>query len=75
MTKNMTKPIVPLYIYEVIDFDEASVCWNSNKKYTGNGQYKYICNQNSKSGNPCKRERLPDCEYCKMHKNNLNLEV
>ena len=66
MTKNTTN--TPLYVYEVnIDFDEASVCWKSNKKYMGNGEYKYICNQNTNSRNTCKRERLPGYEYCKIH--------
>ena len=30
-------------LYEVnIDFDEASEAWRANKKYIGNGTYKYI---------------------------------
>ena len=30
-------------LYEVnIDFDEASEAWRANKKYVGNGTYKYI---------------------------------
>ena len=30
--------------YEVnIDFDEASEAWKANKKSTGGGCYKYIC--------------------------------
>ena len=30
-------------LYEVnIDFDEASEAWRANKKYIGNGSYKYI---------------------------------
>lgn len=70
MSKNTSTNMIftPLYVYEVnIDFDEASACWKSNKKYMGNGQYKYICNQNTKYGNPCKRESLSGCEYCKIH--------
>ena len=32
-----------LQLYEVnIDFDEASEAWRANKKYIGNGTYKYI---------------------------------
>ena len=55
-------------MYEVnIDFDEASVSWKSNKKTIGNGQYKYICIQYTKTGKPCNRSPLHGCDYCKMH--------
>lgn len=50
-----------------IDFDEASILWKANKKYIGNGNFKYICCQKTKSGNPCKRESLIHCNYCKIH--------
>ena len=34
-------------LYEVnIDFDGASEAWKSNKKYIGNGSYKYITPSN-----------------------------
>ena len=57
-------------IYKVdIDFDEASALWRSNKKSIGNGSYKYVCGCKTKSGNSCKRERLHDSNYCKIHKN------
>jgi hypothetical protein len=26
----------------MIDFDDASACWRANKKYLGNGMFKYI---------------------------------
>lgn len=68
ITNNANIESIHLYMYELIDFDEASDCWKSNKKYMGNGQYKYICNQNTNSRNPCKRESLSGYEYCKMHK-------
>ena len=59
---------IKLPLFEVnINFDEASECWRSNKKYIGNGHYKYICCQKTKSGNKCKRESLKFCDYCKMH--------
>lgn len=51
-----------------IDFDGASADWRANKKATSNGCYKYICCQNTKSGN-CKRESLMGSNYCKIHKN------
>jgi hypothetical protein len=43
----MNSQIQPTYekkaLYEVnIDFDEASEAWRANKKYIGNGSYKYI---------------------------------
>ena len=54
-----------------IDFDYASGCWKANKKSIGNGSYKYICSQKTKTGNQCKRESLQGCDYCKIHSNNL----
>lgn len=55
-------------IYKIeIDFDKASILWKANKKYIGNGSYKYICCQKTKSGNLCKRESLIHCNYCKIH--------
>ncbi len=51
----------------IIDFDEASEAWKANKKYVGNGSYKYICCQITKSGNCCKRESVIQTDYCKMH--------
>ena len=64
-TNEINKPIV-LYKVE-IDFDEASEAWRANKKCIGNGHYKYICSQKTKAGNPCKRESLNFCDYCKIH--------
>ena len=55
-------------LYKVeINFDEASEGWKANKKCIGNGHYKYICLQKTKSGNQCKRESLKFCDHCKMH--------
>jgi hypothetical protein len=51
-----------------IDFDEASREWLKNKKSIGNGQYKYICCQQTKKGNPCNRKSLPSFDFCKLHK-------
>ena len=50
-----------------IDFDDAATEWNKNKRLIGNGHYKYICLQKTKSGNQCKRESLKFCDHCKMH--------
>ena len=55
-----------LYTVE-INFDEAIESWRANKKCIGNGHYKYICCQKTKAGNPCKRESLQFCDYCKIH--------
>ena len=56
--------------YEVnIDFNEASELWKANKKSIGNGSYTYICLQKTKQGKTCKREALPSCDYCNMHRN------
>lgn len=52
---------------DIIDFDEASKAWKKNKKYIGNGMYKYICEAITKTGNNCNRQSLPLCKYCKMH--------
>ena len=34
-----------------IDFDNASLLWNANKKKMKNGTYKYVCGKNLKNGN------------------------
>jgi hypothetical protein len=67
----------PQPLYEVnIDFDEASEAWKSNKKYMGNGTYKYKCCGHYKNGKPCNRtatfdilDLKDDGMYCKIHKN------
>ena len=64
--KEKEKENIVLYFVE-IDFDEASRMWKANKKSIGNGSYKYICSQKTKSGNKCKRESLPGSNYCKQH--------
>jgi len=60
--------IINKVLYKVeINFDEASEAWRSNKKPIGNGHYKYICSQKTKTGNQCKRESLNSCDTCKIH--------
>jgi hypothetical protein len=55
-------------LYNVeINFDEAIEAWRSNKKCIGNGHYKYICCQKTKTGNQCKRESLKFYDHCKIH--------
>jgi hypothetical protein len=63
ITRSQTKP---KYIVE-IDFDDASEAWKANKKYMGNGMYKYICLQKTKTGNACKNTALADSDFCKVH--------
>ena len=56
-------------LYEVnINFDEATEAWRANKKYTGNGMYKYICCGITKTGKQCNRKPLFNYDYCKTHK-------
>jgi hypothetical protein len=50
LLKTVEKP--PMYELD-IDFDDASACWRKNKKYLGNGTYKYICPIQKKDGNIC----------------------
>ena len=51
----------------IYDFDYASECWQSNKKYVGNGCYKYMCQGVTKKGKPCVRTALHGEINCKMH--------
>ena len=57
----------------IINFEEASEEWKANKKYVGNGSYKYICLQKTQSGKPCKREAQAACDYCKIHKKYIHV--
>lgn len=49
------------------DFDDASKCWKENKKYIGNGCYKYLCEGKTKKGIKCTRVSLDGELYCRMH--------
>ena len=51
-----------------IDFDEASKAWKQNKKYVGNGTYKYICPCFTKKGDKCERIIWKDGDTCYIHK-------
>ena len=59
-------------LYEVnIDFDGASEAWRANKKSTGGGCYKYICEAKTATNKCCLRQPMNGSIYCKMHcKNN-----
>lgn len=51
----------------IIDFDEASKAWNSNKKKLDNGCYQYICGALTKKGNTCKNKPLTGHNFCAIH--------
>lgn len=54
--------------YEVtIDFDEASAAWKTNKKSTGGGSYKYICEYRNKNNKNCRINPIPGCDFCSKH--------
>jgi hypothetical protein len=54
--------------YEVnIDFDEASAAWKANKKSTGGGCYKYICEHRNKNHKKCGRNPVPGENFCCKH--------
>ena len=65
--------IMPLYEVN-IDFDGASEAWKSNKKYIGNGSYKYICCATKANGEQCGIKCLPNEDCCKRHYNILHRE-
>jgi hypothetical protein len=52
-----------------IDFDEASLMWNANKKKLKNGCYEYVCGKQLKNGEFCKNKRTYSMENCRIHKN------
>ena len=52
-----------------IDFDEASNAWKQNKKYMGNGTYKYICPQIKKDGTNCGKSCYKNSDLCWHHNN------
>jgi hypothetical protein len=52
------------------DFDNSSKCWKENKKFVGNGCYKYVCEGVTKKGIKCIRTSLDGQIYCKIHLSN-----
>lgn len=51
----------------IINFDYASKSWRANKKYIGNGCFRYKCFHISKTTNKyCKNSRLCGI-YCRYH--------
>ncbi len=50
-----------------IDFDGASKAWKYNKKSTGNGCYRYLCENLNKNNKFCQTTCLSGERYCKKH--------
>jgi len=74
-TRDQTKNKQMAPLYEVnIDFDGASEAWKANKKYIGNGSYKYICSILKANGEKCGINCIPNEDYCKRHYNILHRE-
>jgi len=61
--------LVKKSILEVnIDFNDAIIEWNKNKKSIGNGHYKYICTNKSQTG-VCGKACYKDKDKCWIHRN------
>ncbi len=52
-----------------IDFHEASIEWNKNKRKTGNGSYRYTCNFIHPNGRRCCRDckNVKNIIFCRYH--------
>ena len=66
-TRSQTKYLKNDEFIVEIDFYEAIIEWNKNKRKVGNGCYKYLCNYICKSGNLCKREPISGNDFCSTH--------
>uniref|UniRef100_A0A6C0KTN3 Uncharacterized protein n=1 Tax=viral metagenome TaxID=1070528 RepID=A0A6C0KTN3_9ZZZZ len=67
-SQNTNNTIEQMVLFEVnIDFDEASVAWNANKKKLADGMYKYVCPYCSKTGRRCGRNSVTNSDFCKIH--------
>ena len=54
-----------------IDFDEASRCWNHNKKRLASGTYVYVCGADLKPGGYCQRRPEKNNDHCYLHKSKV----
>ena len=50
-----------------IDFDYDSQWWKANKKYVGNGCYRYVCGFILQNNNYCQRNPHKNNHYCYIH--------
>lgn len=66
-TRSQTKTVQFTELSVDIDFDEASIAWNSNKKRLSNGEYVYICGNTLNNGGYCKRKPYKNDEHCHLH--------
>jgi hypothetical protein len=57
-----------------IDFDGASRAWKENKKYMGNGTYKYICSNLKKDGKICGKSCYKSSDQC-WHHNKMRTRI
>jgi len=53
-------------IYEV-NIDEASAAWKANKRSTGGGCYKYICEHRNENNKKCRKNPIPGESFCSKH--------
>lgn len=58
-TRSQTKH---LSVFPEFNFDAASEAWMANKIKLGNGCYKYICGETTKTGRKCMRS-----DKCRLH--------
>ena len=65
-SQKIYEPMIPLYEVN-IDFDGASEAWKFNKKYIGNGNYKYICCSMKANGEKCGIKCMLNENCCRRH--------
>jgi len=66
-TRSQTKALQEYTVN--IDFDEASLYWNANKKKFDNCCYKYVCGKQLNNGQFCKKSIYKNTNKCFIHKN------
>lgn len=59
-------------VEHIIDFDEASKAWKTNKKCIGNGHYKYICIIVKEDSKLCGKSCYNNSSFCWIHRNKTN---
>lgn len=67
-TRSQSKSVQFQELSVNIDFDEASEAWHANKKKLANGCYQYVCGQQLKNGNLCKKKQHKNSIHCYMHR-------
>ena len=64
-TRSITKSIE---LKVNIDFDDASMHWNANKKKISNCCYQYVCGVSLNNGEFCKKKIHKNYQFCFIHK-------